>query len=227
MNTGKQIPFKDNKDLKKKYIIYIIPIIIAYATIFDFTLTKTFSNGKKDLIQHESNQILVMAIQHDIELPVVLGFCFLVFILTLLVLRSLQLNNFLFYSSTLLIISLTTMRIIVGLSWYFKSSIISNLIRILTFFFMIPAVGICIYTFVEKDKVICPKCRKEMEYISLYNNHYCWKCDIYNGEEKHKHQPCLRCGKEMEYIAKYDDHYCRLCDDYLEEIKWAHGCGYS
>lgn len=137
----------------KKYIIYCIPVIIALSTIIDFSLTMIFSNDRDDIIQNESNPILVFAIQNNIEIFVVFGFSFIVFILTFLVLKSLQNNNYLFYSGVFLILSLAIMRAIVGFSWYFRSETISFVIKIGTFSALIPAFFMAFYTLLmQKQK---------------------------------------------------------------------------
>lgn len=218
-NISEQLIYKSNKGQKqKKCIIYIIPIIIAISVIFDYSLTIIFSNGKNDLIQNESNQILVYAIQHNIEIPVVLGLSILVFFLTFIILKSMRNNNFLFYSATFLILFLIVMRTIIGLSWVYRSSTFSFIIKMSTFSALIPAVAMFIYSLEENKDFYCPRCGKEMEYIAMYNDYYCWQCDIYLLDSFVRTQMCPRCGNGMEYINEFNDSYCWLCDNYLQEM---------
>lgn len=66
---------------------------------------------------------------------------------------------------------------------------------------------------------ICSKCNRETKYISEYDRHYCYYCQLYAPDPKKENQTsqniCNTCNQQLEYIHQYGQWYCYNCKEYF------------
>lgn len=130
----------------------VVPIVPALAVLFDYTVTLLISGGGTVLLHYEWSPLVRFAAANQVLGLYVFGMMILYYVLSSLVLRLLDGTPY-FGPAVLLILMISGIHLMGGLSWYVQTPLFSTAVHVLSVVAILAAIAVFIGALFKKGSV--------------------------------------------------------------------------
>jgi hypothetical protein len=146
---GKKMENKQGITGKLFHDYRLIPILPAVCVILDYAMTFYFAGDPSMIIRWEASPIVRFAVMNNILIPCLIAIILFYYLASYAVLRILA-GTVYYKFGVLLIITMSITHIVGGMSWYFRNSMYSNGVMLVSLLSIAIAVIVFGFSFIRE-----------------------------------------------------------------------------